>query len=55
MGKIVDIIGGLLWVIEFFEVCNLFNFVVVFEIDGVVFFGKIKWGNCEVMVEVKDG
>lgn len=46
--------GGFLRVIEFFEVCNLFNFVVVFEIDGVVVFGKIKWGNCEVIVIVKD-
>lgn len=43
--------GGFLRVIEFFEVCNLFNFVVVFEIDGVVFYGKIKCGNCEIIVE----
>lgn len=41
-----DIIGGLLWVVEFFEVWCLKDYVIIVEVDGYIEFGwdyKNKW------------
>ncbi len=54
-GKAGDITGGLPRVTELLEARNPSNPAVVAEIDGVVFFGKIKRGNREIIVESKTG
>ena len=54
-GKSGDITGGLPRVTEMFEARNPSNPAVVSEIDGVAFYGKIKRGNREVIIEAKTG
>ncbi len=54
-GKAGDITGGLPRVTELFEARNPSNPAAVSEIDGVVYYGKIKRGNREVIVESKTG
>jgi DNA-directed RNA polymerase subunit beta' len=54
-GKAGDITGGLPRVTELFEARNPSNPAVVSEIDGEVFFGKIKRGNREIAVVSKTG
>ncbi|MBK7795037.1 MAG: DNA-directed RNA polymerase subunit beta' [Saprospiraceae bacterium] len=51
ISKVSDITGGLPRVTELFEARNPSNPAVVSEIDGIVFFGKIKRGNREIFVE----
>ena len=53
--KAGDITGGLPRVTELFEARNPSNPAVVTEIDGVVSYGKIKRGNCEISIESKSG
>ncbi|NMD00559.1 MAG: DNA-directed RNA polymerase subunit beta' [Bacteroidales bacterium] len=55
VGKSGDITGGLPRVTELFEARNPSNPAVVAEIDGEVFFGKIKRGNREVIIRSKTG
>ncbi len=51
VSKVSDITGGLPRVTELFEARNPSNPAVVSEIDGIVFYGKIKRGNREIFVE----
>ncbi|MBP8726139.1 MAG: DNA-directed RNA polymerase subunit beta' [Saprospiraceae bacterium] len=51
LSKVSDITGGLPRVTELFEARNPSNPAVVSEIDGIVFYGKIKRGNREIFVE----
>jgi DNA-directed RNA polymerase subunit beta' len=51
VSKVTDITGGLPRVTELFEARNPSNPAVVSEIDGIVFYGKIKRGNREIFVE----
>lgn len=55
VGKSGDITGGLPRVTELFEARNPSNPAVVAEIDGEVFFGKIKRGNREIIIRSKTG
>ncbi|MGQ9846778.1 MAG: DNA-directed RNA polymerase subunit beta' [Bacteroidales bacterium] len=55
VGKSGDITGGLPRVTELFEARNPSNPAIVTEIDGEVFFGKIKRGNREVIIRSKTG
>ena len=55
VGKAGDITGGLPRVTELFEARNPSNPAVVSEIDGEVTMGKIKRGNCEIIVTSKTG
>lgn len=52
--KIKDIIGGLLWVVEFFEVCCLKDYVIIVEIDGYVCFGCDYKNKCCILIEFVD-
>jgi DNA-directed RNA polymerase subunit beta' len=54
-GKGGDITGGLPRVTELFEARNPSNPAVVSEIDGIISYGKIKRGNCEIIVESRTG
>ncbi len=54
-GSAGDITGGLPRVTELFEARNPSNPAVVSEIDGEVFFGKIKRGNREIRIISKLG
>jgi DNA-directed RNA polymerase subunit beta' len=51
VSKVTDITGGLPRVTELFEARNPSNPAVVSEIDGIVYYGKIKRGNREIFVE----
>lgn len=51
VSKVSDITGGLPRVTELFEARNPSNPAVVSEIDGIVYYGKIKRGNREIFVE----
>jgi DNA-directed RNA polymerase subunit beta' len=55
VGKGGDITGGLPRVTELFEARNPSNPAIVSEIDGEVFFGKIKRGNREIEIRSKEG
>ncbi|NSW44708.1 MAG: DNA-directed RNA polymerase subunit beta' [Bacteroidales bacterium] len=55
VGKSGDITGGLPRVTELFEARNPSNPAVVAEIDGEVFYGKIKRGNREIIIRSKTG
>lgn len=52
--KICDIIGGLLCVVDLFEVCKFKEFVIFVEILGIIGFGKeIKGKKCFVIILVE--
>ncbi len=51
ISKVSDITGGLPRVTELFEARNPSNPAVVSEIDGIVYYSKIKRGNREIFVE----
>ncbi len=55
VGKSGDITGGLPRVTELFEARNPLNPAVVAEIDGEVFYGKIKRGNREIIIRSRTG
>jgi len=55
VGKSGDITGGLPRVTELFEARNPSNPAIVAEIDGEVFYGKIKRGNREIIIRSKTG
>lgn len=54
-GKMTDITGGLPRVTELCEARNPSNLGIVSEIDGVVYFGSMKRGNREIIIESKTG
>lgn len=54
-GGIKDIIGGLLCVVDLFEVCCLKELVILVEISGIVFFGKEIKGKCCLVIILVDG
>ena len=55
LGGAGDITGGLPRVTELFEARNPSNPAIVSEIDGEVTMGKVKRGNCEIVVTSKTG
>lgn len=54
-GGIKDIIGGLLCVVDLFEVCCLKELVILVEISGIIFFGKEIKGKCCLVIILVDG